>query len=216
MSKGGGAEVASKLMAYMRSGPDLAGIIPDSMIVPEEGLVESSQSGELMEKVALALDQENDRAEKAGKDPEVRRALQKAGVLEHVYLQMATHPDFQAVCKRVYTAFVLIPRWAAICRSMSKAAMTGDVAAARWVRDLIAEGDVDMEASMKAIERDGPDALKRRVGDLVLQLHDMTSKMELAQLPEDLVREAKEDVATQYHRPEPEMRLSLADWTNDE
>ncbi len=210
-----GPDKADALTRYMRSGKDLLNLIPDSLVEPVEGKVLSSYSGELMEKVALAMDSENAAAEKAERDPDTRKALRKAGVPEAVYLQLATHPDFQAVCKRVYTAFVLIPRWAAICRSMSKAAMAGDVAAARWVRDLIDSGDQDMEESMKAIERDGPDALKRQVAEIQLTLHDLQANMEAADRPEELVQEAMLDVATQHLRAEPEVRLDLAEWTTD-
>jgi hypothetical protein len=213
--KDGGASKADALTAYMRSGQDLLNMIPDALIVPVEGQVVSSHSGELMEKVALAMDAENAAAEKASppRDPDTRRALKKAGVNEAVYLQMATHPDFQAVVKRVYTAFVLIPRWAAICRSMSKSAMAGDVAAARWVRDLIDSGDEDMEESMRSIERAGPGALQVQAAEIQLVLTEIMSQSEEAERPEDLVQAARDDVAVQHMRPEPEVKIDLSDWT---
>jgi len=208
-----GTGKADALTRYMRSGADLLNLIPDSLVEPAEGKVLSSHSGDLMEKVALALDAENSLAEKAKREPDAHRALKKAGVSAAMYLQLATHPDFQAVCHRVYVAFVALPRWGAVCRSMSKAAMAGDVAAARFVRDLIQHGDKDMEEVMRRVERDGPASLKKEVAEIQLALHDLQSNMEEAERPEDLVAEATADVATQHLRAEPEVRLDLNAWT---
>jgi len=217
LAKPGGEEksvAADQLMRFMRKGDDLSGLVPDSLVEPEVGRVEGSFDQELMERVALAVESEIDKAEKADRDPNMKRALASAGVNESMYLQMAMHPDYRLVCQRVYTAFVLLPRWSSVCRAMSKSAMAGDVAAARWVRDQVESGDKGLEEALKAIESEGEASLGRHAGELLLDLQRLLEESKRAETPEALVEEAKADVAVQHQRPEPEIRVDLMNWSD--
>jgi hypothetical protein len=214
--KPGGEEKGAALLQFMRSAPDLSGLIPDDLYTPgKHEPVRSSYDGDFMQKVALAIDAEIDRAEKKGDEPVIRNALKKAGCPEDIYLQMSTHPDYKAVVQKVYTAFILMPRWASICRSMSKAAQAGDVAAARWVRDQIDSGDKTVEEAMAALEREGDDAVKRMAADLQLQLHKLITATSEAEAPRDVVAAALADVATQHGDPTPVRSADQASWFDE-
>jgi len=213
LAKEGGEDVGAAMARLFRRGDDLVGMIPASLTEAPEGLV-ASWSGEEMERVALAIEQENAKADEEEREPNVHKALKKAHVPMEMYLQMATHPDFPGICHRVYMAFIAIPRWGGIVRAMTKAAMAGDVAAARWVRDLLASGDQAIEDAMRALEREGPEAMKRQAADLTQQLHELMAGAEKADAPAGLVEEQVQDVAVQAHQAEPELKIDLEGWTS--
>jgi hypothetical protein len=103
---------------------------------------------------------------------------------------MSGHPDWKVVCQRVYVGFILMPRWASICRSMSKAAMAGDVAAARWVRDQIDSGDAGLEEAITALEREGQGGLERQAATLQLELHQLLAAGTAQEAPEKIIQAA--------------------------
>jgi hypothetical protein len=203
---------ADSLIRFMREGADLVDLIPERLIEPVEGVTSAYDPG-LMEKVALAIDHENGLAEAGSRDPDIRKALRKAGVSPEIYLQMSTDPDFKAVCDRVYQGFVVIPRWASICRAMTKSAMGGDVAAARWVRDMMESGDATIEAQMKSLEASGPEAIKQQVAQLQLQLKEMSDSLRQQETPVDLIEDAIQEMRESAVVEEAVSKIDLREMT---
>lgn len=210
--RGTGA-TAEELMRFMRLGRDLDGMVPESLTEAPDGEARASWDQEEMERVALAIEHEMGLASKGDREPNIAAALKKAKVPMEVYLQMAVHPDFLQVSHRVYMAMTVMPRWPAVIRATTKAAMAGDVAAARWVRDLLASGDKTTEEAMRALEREGDEAVSREASRLLLELNGLLEQNKIAEAPAALVEEARGDVAVQHARPEPEIRLDLSEWT---
>ena len=192
------ARFASAIKKYLISTEELGDVVSDEMIRPKEGEITTAYSGEFMQKVALSIDSETARAQREDRDPDLMKALSLAECPPEMYLQMADHPDYRDICRRISDSLNLLPRWAMICRSMSQAAMHGDVSAARWVAERIKEGDSGIDEVMRQLEREGEGALSRMAAELNIELHELVAQSERKEAPMDLIEAAQADVAVQH------------------
>jgi len=210
-----GEVAAEELLRVMRRGPDLAGIVSEEMYLIDDGVSERSSDPHLMERVALAIEHEMSRADAEGREPVIRTALDKAGVAMAVYVDMCQHPDWPEVSNKVYMAVTVHPRRPAYIRAQTLKAMAGDTQAAKFVEDLLKQGDKTTEEAMRALESQGDQAVSREASQVALDLAELIEQASKVAAPEDLIEEAKADVAVQHSRPEPEVRLNLQEWSNE-
>jgi len=206
---------ANAVIQMMRRGEDLAGLVTNQMLETADDVVESSGSGALMRRVALAIEKEVAAADLGNREPVIARALEGVKVPMEVYLDMSTHPDFLAISHQVNMAMTVIPRRAGYIRAQTLAALAGDTTAAKFCEQLLSSGDKTAEETIRALESQGDDAVTREAGNILLELREMIDAAEKAEAPEDVIAEAQADVAVQHGAPERQVRLNLAEWSGE-
>jgi len=119
------------------------GLIPDRMVRPPDGQVESGASVELMIRVAYALMAPMKVRELSGvvRDALTHEKAAKAGCPVEVWHQMTRHPEFKSIYMQVMESTVLLPSLPDSVRAQNKKAMMGDKDAFDNVQKMLRLGD---------------------------------------------------------------------------